>query len=49
MFTPHGGELECSGVERLNPLSLHGDVGFLEAVFLQQIVHLKKMLPKVLR
>lgn len=46
--TFYGGELECSGVQRLNPLGLHGDVSFLQAVLLQQIINLQKMLPKVL-
>lgn len=46
--TFYRGELECSGVECLDSLSLHCNVGFLQAVFLQQIIHLQKMLPKVL-
>lgn len=47
--TFYSGEFECSGVECLHSLSLHCNVGFLQAVFLQQVVHLQKMLPKVLR
>ena len=47
-YTLYGGEFECSGVQSLHPLRLHCDVGLLQAVFLQQVVHLQKMLPKVL-
>ncbi|TNN65916.1 hypothetical protein EYF80_023916 [Liparis tanakae] len=46
--TLYGGEFERGGVEGLDPLGLHRDVGFLQAVFLQQVVHLQEMLPKVL-
>lgn len=48
MRTLQGGELERRAVERLHSLSLDGDVRFLQAVFLQKVVHLQKMLPKVL-
>ena len=47
--TLYCGEFERSSVERLDPLGLHGNVSFLQAVFLQQVVHLQKMFPKVLR
>lgn len=47
--TLYRGEFECRCVECLDPLSLHSNVSFLQAVFLQQVVHLQKMLPKVLR
>lgn len=47
-YTLYSCEFECSSVERLNPLGLHCDVGFLQAVFLQQVVHLQEVLPKVL-
>jgi len=46
--TLYSGEFERGGVEALDPLGLHRDVDFLQAVFLQQVVHLQEMLPKVL-
>lgn len=38
--TLYCGELECSSVERLYSLSLHSNIGLLQAVLLQQVVHL---------
>lgn len=49
MYTLYSGKFERSCVECLDPLGLHSNVGFLQAVFLQQVVHLQQMLPKVLR
>lgn len=47
-FTLYSSEFECSCVERLHSLSLHCDVSLLQALFLQQIIYLQKMLSKVL-
>lgn len=49
VHTFYGGEFEGRGVQRLDPVGLHSDVGFLQAVFLQQVIHLQQMFPKVLR
>lgn len=48
VYTFYCSEFECSSVECLDPLSLHCNVSFLQAMFLQQVIHLQKMFPKVL-